>query len=149
MSDQNTITVGLTKSGRDKLRRLKENGHFSEMTDAYRFAVALALAHGIDSVPVTGERITIFNVGSLDPDGSLYAAVQLLADVGNESVYRVAEQLAEWGVNELDRLSSDGAQIPFGELLASAQQLAEEDAATGLEAEVSDPNSADATDKAP
>ena len=43
MSDSTKTTIYLTKAGHERLRRLKEDGHFGEMLDAYRFAFALAM----------------------------------------------------------------------------------------------------------
>lgn len=114
-------TIGLSKRRHTALKALKEEGHFAEMADAYRFAIALALAHGGVTEPVTGSRTTVFNVGTLDPDGSIYAAVQALREDTDEAVYRTAEKLAEWGVSELMELASSG-EISFGSLLAQADE---------------------------
>lgn len=116
------IQVGLSNEGHDKLSRLKEEGHFEDMADGYRFAVALALAHGFvpDSSPRGGP--TMFNIGSLDPDRTLYAAIRALAHPTKEPVYKCAEKLAEWGVEELTRMAKDG-KIPFAELLDQAESL--------------------------
>lgn len=94
-------TVGLTESGHEHLQELKELGHFAEMADAYRFAVALALAHN-QCAPQANRR-TIFNVGTVDPDGLLAAAIESLVADRNEPVYRLLERFAEWGVEELYR----------------------------------------------
>ena len=117
-------TIGLSGRAHQKLQHLKEEGHFEDMQDAYRFAIALALAHGAQTVAETevSNRTTIFNVGTIDPDGSIHFAVKTLAEVRNGSVYRTAESLAEWGVNELDRMASSG-RIPFGQLLAEAEEI--------------------------
>jgi Arc/MetJ-type ribon-helix-helix transcriptional regulator len=95
-------TVGLSKEGHEKLQRLKEDGYFGEMADAYRFAVALALANGIETGPSANvQRATIFNVGTLDPDRALSCAVQALMQISDEPVYKVVERLADWGVDEM------------------------------------------------
>jgi Arc/MetJ-type ribon-helix-helix transcriptional regulator len=119
------IQVGLSKDGHEKLLRLKEDGHFADMADAYRFAIALAIAHGAmpeDKQYRNGP--TIFNTGSLDPDRSLYTVIKALFQPLNEPVYRLAERLAEWGVNELYRLSEKGS-IPVSELIEEASRLSE------------------------
>lgn len=119
-------TIGLSGRAHQKLQQLKEDGHFEDMQDAYRFAIALALAHGAETIPEQeiSNRTTIFNVGTIDPDGSLHFAVRTLAEVRGDSVYRTAENLAEWGVNELDQMASSG-RIPFGRLLAEAEEILE------------------------
>lgn len=72
-------TIGLTEESHGILKRLKDEGHFAEMADAYRFAIALALSLGQEPPLVGGSRQTIFNVGTLDPDRALYYAVKILA----------------------------------------------------------------------
>lgn len=114
-------TIGLSKKGHTRLRRLKEEGHFAEMADAYRFAIALALAHGTVAPKISG-RQTIFNVGTLDSDQIIYAAISALREYDDEPVYSTAERLAEWGVNELS-LRADKGEIQFGELLEEVETL--------------------------
>ena len=105
-------TVGLSKTGRSRIQRMKENGHFAEQVDAYRFAVALALASGTEPPEISGERVTMFNVGTLDPDGRLATAVRTLADTAGEDPYRVAERLAEWGARDLEeRIDRSGGEL--------------------------------------
>jgi len=118
------IQVGLSKEAHEKLLRLKEDGHFGDMADAYRFAIALAIAHGVtpDDKPLRNGP-TIFNTGSLDPDRSLQAVIKALLNPISEPVYKVAEKLAEWGVNELYRLSESGV-IPIVDLIDEANRLA-------------------------
>lgn len=116
-------TVGLTKTGRGRIQRLKENGHFAEQVDAYRFALALALAAGVNPEPASGERVTMFNVGTLDPDGRIAIAVTSLADSDGEDPYRVAERLAEWGVAELERRVDAEGTVPAADLLKSIREL--------------------------
>ena len=115
-------TIGLSVVGHQKLKKLKEDGQFREMVDAYRFAIALALAYGAKPKITRGERTTYLNVGSLDKDGSLYAAISALREDEQEPVWQTAEGLAEWGVEELDKLS-EGGDIAFGELLIEAEKL--------------------------
>lgn len=104
-------TVGLSEKGRQNLARLKEAGVFGEGIDAYRFAVALALAHG--AIPEVIQSRTIYNVGSLDPDKHLYKVVRSLRDASaSEPVYETIERLAEWGVSEMiRRLDSNSLNI--------------------------------------
>jgi hypothetical protein len=69
------------------------------------------------------KRRTIFNVGTLDPDRSIFEAVSALRPNLDEPVYRTAERYAEWGVEELVRLRSSG-EIEFGPLLKDAENMA-------------------------
>jgi hypothetical protein len=119
--DQDLVNVGIAKSAHPKLQRLKEDGHFNEMVDAYRFAVALALAHG-GATSDFSERQNLFNIGTLDPDRSLHTAVATLRQQTSESVYKTVERLATWGVEELDRRSQRG-MLSFAEILGEAEDL--------------------------
>lgn len=132
MTDE-PIQVGLSKEGHEKLLRLKEDGHFAEMADAYRFAIALAIAHGVspdDKALRSGP--TILNTGSLDPDRNLYTVIKALFSPVSEPVYKLAEKLAEWGVHELYRLSESGV-IPIADLIDEANRLVLDAELTGLD----------------
>ena len=115
------VNVGIGKSAHTKLQRLKEDEHFAEMLDAYRFAIGLALAHG-GATSDFDERQNLFNVGTLDPDRSLYTAVATLRQAVEEPVYKTVERLATWGVEELDRRSQRGT-LSFAEILSEAESL--------------------------
>lgn len=116
------VTVGLSANAHAHLVGLENGGFFARMSDAYRFAVALGLSHeSLDNSE--RPRKTIFNVGSLDPDRSIYEAVSALRTRNDEPVYRTAERYAEWGVEELIRLRASG-DIDFGGLLKEAERLA-------------------------
>jgi hypothetical protein len=121
-TESEPTTVGLSDSAHVKLKRLKEEGHFADMTDAYRFGIALALAYGVTPGITSGSRQTIFNVGTLDPDKSLFAAVSALRPETNEPVYRTAEKLAEWGVEEISRMAENG-EISFSDLFREIGKL--------------------------
>lgn len=117
MSISEPTTIGLSEAAHKKLKRLQEEEHFRELLDGYRFAIGLALAQGIDP-PDVQKRTTIFNVGTVDPDQSLKLAIQgVMGDrVEGASVYKMAERLAEWGVNEL-ALQAENGEIDFVGLL--------------------------------
>jgi hypothetical protein len=112
--------VGLSERTHGLLKRLKEDGHFAEMVDAYRFGVALALAYGVvpDELPVP--RTTIFSVATIDPDRDLGTAVRALLDTQDGPVYRWLERLAEWGVTELARQAESGS-IDFAKLIGDTR----------------------------
>ncbi len=120
--DAEPTTIGLTDGAHKKLQRLREDRHFAEMADAYRFAIALALAHGAIADDVRAGRQTIFNIGTLDPERELYQIIKALRINDDEPVYRTAERLAEWGVEELDRLATKGT-IRFGTLADEIEAL--------------------------
>src|SRR5687768_10566412 len=101
MSIAEPTMIGVTEATHAKLQRLKEDGHFKEMADAYRFGIGLALAQG--AVPPEATMKTVFSVATIDPDQSIKNAIQaILGDaLGDTPVYRMAERLADWGVQEL------------------------------------------------
>ena len=116
------VTVGLSESAHAHLAELESDGFFARMSDAYRFAIALGICH--DALDISDrKRRTIFNVGTLDPDRSIFEAVSALRTESKEPVYRTAERYAEWGVEELVRLRA-GGEIEFGPLLKDAERLA-------------------------
>lgn len=109
MIAQDLINVGLSDAGNDKLDYLREQGYFAEKLDGYRFALTLALAHGVIP-PEISKRVTFLNVGSLDPDQTLRHAVEALMpdQIAETTVYRLVERLADWGVNELHAQAQRG-----------------------------------------
>ena len=118
---QEPTTVGLSANAHATLKTLEAAGVFHRLVDAYRFAASLGLAHGAYDTGNTG-RVTIFNVGTVDPDRTLFEAVAALRANLDEPVYRTFERYAEWGVKELGRLHS-GGEIDLGPLLKEAEAL--------------------------
>ena len=118
MSIIEPTTIGLSAGAHERLKWLQEERHFRELLDGYRFAIGLALAQGVEPVEVQ-KRTTIFNVGTVDPDQSLKRSIEaLMGDrVRGTSVYKMAERLAEWGVNELVAQAQSGS-IDLVRLLA-------------------------------
>lgn len=126
MTQPEIVTIGLSEAGNDKLDELKESGVFAEKMDGFRFAVALALAHGV--VPEElGKRSPFVNIGSLDPERVLRRAVEALMpeDLQKTTPYRLIERLAEWGVNELYAQTKNGG-IDFGHILDQVAKKAKE-----------------------
>ena len=123
MSIKEPTTLGLSRNAHNKLKWLKEEKYFRDLLDGYRFAIGLALAQGIDP-PEIERSTTIFNVGTVDPDQSLKQCIQIVMGdrIQNSAVYKVAERLAEWGVNELKSQARSGG-IDFAALLDQASEL--------------------------
>ena len=113
--------IGLSEKSHSVLKRLREDGHFSEMADAYRFGIALALAHGVVPEEPPPPRTTIFSVATIDPDREIGSAIKALMEVGDVPIYRWAERLAEWGVTEIWRRAETG-EINFTAIIDEAQQ---------------------------
>ena len=107
------------------LRRLERDGVFDEMRDGYRLGVAVAIARGTIAPEDVRLSSTIFNVGTLDPDGSLRDVVTELYPDAADRPYAIIQRLAESGVSELGRLH-DANQLRFGQLFDKllAEQVA-------------------------
>ena len=108
MSISEPTMIGVAETTHGKLQRLKEDGHFREMADAYRFGSGLALAQGI--VPKEISSRTVFSVATIDPQQELRTAIQAVFGDQMEGipVYKMAERLADWGINELSALAEKG-----------------------------------------
>lgn len=112
--------IGLGERTHPLLKRLKDDGHFAEMADAYRFGVALALAYGVEP-DEPSPRVTIFSVATIDPERDIYRAVKALTNPQGISIYKQVERYAEWGVKELARLAEAG-DIDFVSLLTEPKE---------------------------
>ena len=102
-------TLSVSLEAAETLRQLQEAGLFQDRLDAYRFALALAIASGAEGRRTKGERQTMFNKGTFDPDEMIYQAVLALrASTTDEPVYETCQRLAEWGLEELRRRMENG-----------------------------------------
>ena len=117
MTTKELTTIGASESAHEKLKWLQEEQYIRELLDGYRFAIALALAQGIEP-PELQKRTTIFNVGTVDPDQSIKRSIKaLMGDrVQDTAVYKMAERLADWGINELASQAQTG-KLDFVNLL--------------------------------
>ena len=116
------LNVGISEHNHEKLRRLKDNGPFLEMQDAYRFGIALALARGAEPRELI-KRQNLYATTGVDPDGSLAAAIKILLPTSDIPVSRLFEQLADWGVPELYRLEFEEGGLNFTDLLNQGEVL--------------------------
>lgn len=111
--------IGLTEKTHAGLKRLREDEHFNQMADGYRFGIALALASGVIPDELQGAG-TIFSVATIDPNREIYTAIKSLITTGDTPIYRWAERLAEWGVTELIRRSEAG-DIDFASIFRQVE----------------------------
>lgn len=114
--------LGLSEKVDAKLKRLQEEKHFSDMRDAYRVAIALAIAHGVTPPEIKQPKIGRYNISQIDEDGAIRDSIDMLIDTGGVPVYRWMERLAEWGVEELSRESENGP-IDYSKLLNYAKNI--------------------------
>lgn len=113
--------IGLSEKAHAHLKRLKEDGYFAEMVDAYRFGIAYGLSKGIEPPEVPSPRTTVFGVTTVDPEGSIAFAIKALSDDKETSIYKIAEKLADWGVCELAEQSKNGS-LDVAEIVKNTTQ---------------------------
>src|SRR5437762_11511949 len=70
--------LGLTDAARDKADDIQRVGGFKDRQDAYRLAIAVALAEGLAPAAENVSRRNYVSLGSLDPDTYLRAATNQL-----------------------------------------------------------------------
>jgi hypothetical protein len=92
-------TVGITKGNAASLTALVEAGRFGSELDAAKFAMAYAVKIGIRSGSTDGAE-TKWNVGSVDPDGSMRSLLEALYPDVTEP-YRLLEHLMNEGIKSL------------------------------------------------
>lgn len=95
-------TIGITKGNSAALAGLVLAGRFGSELDAAKFAMAYAIRAGLAGGNTDGAE-TKWNVGSVDPDGSLRSLLEALYPESVEP-YRLAEHLINQGIK---RLSAD------------------------------------------
>jgi len=103
-------TLGVTKANEARLAILVEAGYFGSELEAAKFAMAHAINQGSTAVPVEGAP-TKWNVGTVDPDGSLKALIEALYPEAREP-YRLVEQLMNEGLRLLDPGNSLPPDVP-------------------------------------
>ncbi len=120
MSEISDLTqIGLSSRMHPHLEALKNDGYFSEMRDAYRFAISLAIVKG-GFPPELQKRQNIFATPTVDPDGSLATAIRALMPCDEIPPYRWAERLAEVGMEILAVRMAQG-KLDIGALLKEAE----------------------------
>lgn len=110
-AQQDKTQPGLTAEARETLDRIQEAGGFHDLQDAYRLAVAVALAEGLEPAAATASRKTYANIGSLDPDNSLRNAVRAIRDDHDDRPVAMIERLAEAGIERLAKQLDDGRSL--------------------------------------
>ena len=109
MSATEPTMIGVGEKAHALLTRMKEDGHIAEMADGFRLGIGLALSLGIEPAEEVPGRRTTFSVATVDPDKEIASAIRALMDLQGESVYKMAERLADWGVLELAKRFEGGA----------------------------------------
>ncbi len=126
MSTSEPTMIGLSERTHAVLTQMKEDGYLAEMADGYRLGIALALAKSVVPPEVPSPRKTVFSVATIDPDQDVATAIRSLAKLEGGSTYRMAERLAEWGINEIHNMF-DGGPIDIADILGAAKYKSSED----------------------
>lgn len=98
------VQIGINEAAHYKLEQLCNDRIFAEMRDGYRFAVAYALSRQVDPPRAEGARKNVFSISTIDPDGLLKLAIDIIHPSKGEAAYKTAERLVDWGITEVDRL---------------------------------------------
>lgn len=109
-------TIGIASMNAAPLADLTVRGRFATELDAAKFAMAHAINLGIPAGSADGTE-TKWNVGSVDPDGSLRSLLEALYPEMTEP-YRTAEFLMNEGIKALTR-AGVGALDPYSTLFTS------------------------------
>lgn len=100
-------TIGIGKANASTLNTLVLAGRFGSELDAAKFAMAYAIQLGLPAGSADGTD-TKWNVGSVDPDGSIRSLLEALFPTCSEP-YRLAECLMNEGIKRLgDKLRNGG-----------------------------------------
>lgn len=100
-------TIGITKANVSELSNLVTAGRFGSELDAAKFAMAYAIKRGTPPGTTDGAE-TKWNVGSVDPDGSMRSLLEAFYPSGGEP-YRLAEHFMNEGIRSLaELLGSNG-----------------------------------------
>ena len=119
--------VALSLEGNDHIANLVDNYRwFKDGLDAYRAAVALALARNkieIDLPPVTNKK-TKYSVSSLDPEGRLRDLIVTFRPEFEMKPYSASEWLAEIGLSII-REELDSGKLLSEVLLGTEKDIRE------------------------
>ena len=92
-------TIGLTTENRSVMDRIMDKGLFRDQKDAAMFAMAYAIEQGIRAGNSEGAN-TIWNVGSLDPDGEIRVLISNLFP-DTSTPYRLLEFFVNAGLAQM------------------------------------------------
>ena len=93
--------LAMTEEAREKADEIVAAAGFKDRQDAYRLAVAIALAERLDPAPADVTRGNYAADAGVDPDGALRAATRELRDDHEGRPAALIERLAEAGIDRL------------------------------------------------
>lgn len=121
--------VGLSDQALADRDAIRERLRLREGQDAYRLAVAVALAKNLPPAPENARRTNAYGTGSVDSRGELRAAVLALRDDHGGRPYALMERLAEAGLRDLAAHLGEGR--PIRQYLAALTPRSGNEAASG------------------
>ncbi len=102
-------TIGITKGNAPVLADLVSSGRFGSELDAAKFAMAYAIKTEHVGGTTDGAE-TKWNVGSVDPDGTVRSLIEALFPESNEP-YRLTEHLMNEGLRALAGKLAGGVDL--------------------------------------
>src|SRR5437588_2992961 len=112
-------TIGLTPENRSVMEQIMEKGFFRDQKDAALLAMAYAINKEVSPGNFEGTN-TIWNVGSLDPEGEVRSLVgNLFPDVNTP--YRLAEYLINAGLALMGSEMATDPGLDLTDFLEKAQ----------------------------
>lgn len=118
IGSQDKAQLGLSVQASADLEYIKENLSLLQRLDAYRLAVAAAIARKLEPTDENLSRTTAYNAtGTLDVDGAIRAAVLAIRTDHDGRPYALVERLAEAGLREIREHLDNG--LPIRDYLAT------------------------------
>lgn len=102
-------TIGITSANALPLTDLVAAGRFASELDAAKFAMAYSVRNGVPIGNTDGAE-TKWNVGSVDPDGSIRVLLEALYPQATEP-YRLLEHLINEGIKLLAPTVAGGKDL--------------------------------------
>jgi hypothetical protein len=117
-TDKNTI--GVTSKSQKVLDQMTEAGVFAEEQDAAKFAMAIAVRHGMQPGEVSGAS-TKWNVGSFDTDGQLRNMLPIIFPA-LKTPYRALESLIDSGLGIIAEEYLKGGGIDLAAIIKNVEK---------------------------
>jgi len=113
--------IGLTRAGQEALTVLMGEDRFASESDAYKFAIAYAIATGLtpDDAPEGGYGTKFNAAGGIDIDRVIVDLLRVLKVGDPDRPYTTAERLAEAGITALAHRIDNHESL--AEILASLE----------------------------
>ncbi len=110
------LQIGVSTSGQKVLDEMHDGGLVSEQMDAYRLAIATAIAFGRSPRGTEGSWKTKYAVSGIDPQQDLKVIVAEIYPNFATTPYRAIQDLADQGLDIIGA-QMEGGTIFFGELV--------------------------------